>query len=105
MSSPIDAPGARDSEPGPRVDERPGRLDTRGRADRTTWLGRTGGGEVSASLAPPRSTGQPEDEQSVASGRRVILAEAEALRVLAETVDGAFSRAVAMLASVGGRVV
>ena len=35
----------------------------------------------------------------------MILAEAEALRVLADTVDGAFSRAVAMLASVGGRVV
>ena len=55
---------------------------------------------MSASLAPPRKRGSPSDERSVASGRRVILAEAEALRVLADTVDGAFSRAVAMLASV-----
>ena len=60
---------------------------------------------MSASLTLPASGDRADNDRSVASGRRVILAEAEALHTLADCVDGGFSRAVAMLAAVTGRVV
>ena len=60
---------------------------------------------MSASLARPAHSERPDNDSAVVSGRRVILAEAQALHALADTVQGAFSRAVAMLAAVTGRVV
>ena len=60
---------------------------------------------MSASLALPAHGERPESDTAVVSGRRAILAEAQALHALADTVRTGFSRAVAMLGAVTGRVV
>ena len=60
---------------------------------------------MSASLALPAHSERPDNDSAVVSGRRVILAEAQALQALADTVRTGFSRAVAMLGAVTGRVV
>ncbi|MFL5333879.1 MAG: SIS domain-containing protein [Geminicoccaceae bacterium] len=65
---------------------------------------------MSASLAISQPTPAPEAaadaaEAAIASGRRVVLAEAGALASLAEAIDGRFAAVVAMLAGVSGRVV
>ena len=65
---------------------------------------------VSASLATlDHATVSPEradqhQASAVASGRRVILAEAEALQRLAESIEGVFAGTVDLLAGVTGRV-
>jgi len=86
------APGAarrRSSERGHRVPERMGRS------------------QRAAERATPRDAGEMDESAraAIASGRRVVLAEAEALRHLADHIGASFAEAVDLLASVRGRVV
>jgi arabinose-5-phosphate isomerase len=70
----------------------------------------TPGGTVSASLAisHPATAPDPADDAAdavIASGRQVVLAEAEALGSLAEAIDERFAAVVGLLSRVEGRVV
>lgn len=60
-------------------------------------------GELGASAGPAAPARREGD--AVASGRRVLIAEAEGLRRLAERLDDAFARAVELMAGLSGRVV
>jgi arabinose-5-phosphate isomerase len=60
---------------------------------------------VAASLTLPALSDRVDYDRAIASGRRVILAEADGLRTLADHVNDGFSRAVAMISEVTGRVV
>ena len=61
---------------------------------------------VGLASIPPAGAGlNDRPDAAIASGRRVILAEAEALRTLAAAIDATFAAAVELLAGVTGRVV
>ena len=65
------------------------------------------GGNVSASVAlsQPVPGSTPDADSAIASGRRVVVAEAQALTSLAEAIGPAFVEAVGILSGVSGRVV
>jgi len=63
------------------------------------------GGNVSASLAVSQPTPAAAADAAVASGRRVVVAEAGALASLAEAIGRPFAAVVGLLADVSGRIV
>jgi arabinose-5-phosphate isomerase len=90
-----------------RVDDRRVPPDTRARFGLREPPERRAGGKVPASLAltEPATGLAATDESAIASGRRVVLAEAEGLETLARAVDASFAAVVGLLAGVTGRVV
>ena len=90
-----------------RVDDREVPPDTPVRFGLREPSERRAGGNVPASLAltTPAADSAAADATAIASGRRVILAEAGGLGTLAQAIDGSFAAVVALLAEVSGRVV